>query len=249
MYNILCGKTSGPSCRLIRDYIEEKTGVRYLLQRGKNLSVDVLFRYGNAMRVSGQDTEHNKRSSILLLGDKYKFSKIMKEKEIPSPIYYREDSVPENYPVLIRKTMTGFGGSGIYVCKTEDEFLTDWDYGDFWTPFIKTKFEVRAHCMGGKVVRIFKKVKVDGEPESEFPIRHNSLYKFSLRGNEHYPRLIEFLEEKVLPVLDISFCGIDVGIVEGGFFVFEGNTAPGVSKITAQKYGDYLIDVLGLERI
>lgn len=239
---ILCGKSSGPSCRLIRDYIKEQTGEEFPIAKDKTKIRNVVIRYGHAGRVIGEDTDFNNRSGILLLGNKKKFSELMKLRGVKSPEFFQTIDPPTTYPVLIRKTLISFGGKGIIYCENENDFMRNYRVGDYWTPVIPFEREFRFHCVGGRVGKIFLKEPNEGHENDR--IRNNSNCHFSRRNERYFESAVHYVEENILPFIQVKFCGLDVALDHNNNFVcvFEGNSAPGISIHTAKFYGDYLID-------
>jgi hypothetical protein len=104
-----------------------------------------------------------------------------------------------------------------------------------------------VHVLGGEFAKVYKKEPI--ETESEFPIRNSyNLYHYSNKsGFKSWNKLME-LQERLRPILTGSFYALDVGwdTVNKRYFIFEANTAPGITAATAGLYADYLIGKLGL---
>jgi len=244
---ILTASGSFPSARLIRDAIQEITGKKYyIIDESKD--TDILFRYGNSVSVSGNDPGYNSVDFINLCRDKYKFSKFCIKNGIYTPVYFTTE-IPEKFPVIIRTTMTGFGGAGIIICNSMEEFKAKMRQGCYWTYFITTSFELRVHLFDETVSRLVKKVKNDAE-EDKYPIRnsHNG-YHFSLRSEENlsknYERALEVVGRlaKLFVPLGGHFSGIDLGYdpERKEYIVFEANSAPGLSENNARDYANFIV--------
>jgi hypothetical protein len=168
--------------------------------------------------------------------------------EVPKFINNRQPTEDE-YPIVIRQTMTGWGGEGIVMCPDSEVFDSHWN-GEYWTRFVKTVAEYRVHVFGDKIGRLFKKlpVSIDGvtPPEVEFPIRtlKSGNYRYSLRNDPNSIPCLADLVTRLSSELDASFYALDIGKLpdSDGWFIFEGNSAPGINQFTASAYANYLIE-------
>lgn len=238
---ILTHKSCGPSAKLLRDQIEELTNRSILVTFNADRIKGPFIRYGNAVAVKGADTAFNSAAFIKSVADKGVFSNLMKAHGVYSPIY-RIDT-PKDYPILIRKTLTGQGGYGIVVCKDAAAFAANWSDDYVWTPFVRTQFELRVHVLGGQVSKIFKKECIDGE-EGDLPIRNlDAGYHFAVKDAEVYPK-VQALVDSVHKVLKGgAFYTLDIGWDKAAkkYLVFEANSGSGLNTQTAALYADYLV--------
>lgn len=239
----------------LRDGIEARTGKHfYILTEANRIRSkdEVLFRYGNSQACIGIDTKYNSREFINFCANKFSFSILMQQNKIASPVYY-EISTPENFPVMIRESLNSTGGKGIHVVENEAEFNSVMKPGWFWTPFISLSSEYRIHVLGGKIVKILKKIEGENTPEEKYPIRNYCRgWKFSIRTNlEAFPKFQDLVNR--LNAIQVfqdggKFYGLDVGIIKGTkeVFVLENNSAVGLSDPDVEMYLDYLIPELNL---
>ncbi len=246
---ILTARSSIPSCKAIRDAIETITGKKYnITTNPTKVTGKVIYRYGNLGRIPGEETNFNSPEFIHIANDKLRFSEFCSENNIYSPHYFRND-LPESYPVMIRKTLTGWGGRGIVICRSEQEFLENNGLSYYWTPFVKTQFEIRVHLFDNQVNRIYKKVLEEGT-EEEFPIRNSHHYHFSLVETEKYPKVAELCKRLGDTFIEMGghFSGVDLGYDKERkeYFVFEVNSAPGLNSVNAEEYARFFVDKLGL---
>lgn len=246
---ILTHRSCIVSAKLLRDALSDLLGIQMLVTTNANRINGPFIRYGCTDAVKVKDTEYNSADFISLVSNKSLFSKLMKEKGIHSPVYYK-NTKPTKYPVLIRKTLNSSGGRGIVVCPNEKTFEDNWSPEYVWTPFVKTQFELRVHILGGKIVKLFKKrfVGVDGQEEGEeqkepnLPIRNLQRgYHYSARDIETYPKILDLLKQ-INPVLKGKFYTLDVGWDKESqkYFVFEANSGSGLNTQTVELYADYL---------
>jgi len=245
---ILTNQRTFPSAKLLRDTIEEKTGIHLACTSDpKKLKGKILHvRFGNSTDIpdSVKDTEFNDSKFIRLVSNKIKFSNMLLENSINSPIFSKDIPSEDDFPLFIRKTLSSYGGKGIVPCKNIDEFINNGGRNYYWTKFIPTSSEYRVHVLGGEVMKIQKKV-FSGEVEPEFPIRNlENNYHFSLRENyDKFPKLLEVITE-LNKIITGKFYSLDIGyskILEK-YFIFEGNSASGMNENTSNIYAEYLID-------
>lgn len=240
---ILTHKSCGASARLLRNKIADLTNLRTLLTFNASKIRGKFIRYGNSDPVNVPDTEHNSAQFINLVADKAAFAKLMKEKEIYSPIYHNE-MLPTKFPVLIRKTLNSSGGKGIVVCPDKATFDANWNEAYVWTPFVKTEFELRVHVIGGKIVKLFKKIPI--ENEVDLPIRNlEKGYHYQIRELENYAKVKELIKV-IHPVLKGSFYSLDIAWdkINQKYFVFEANSGSGLNPQTLELYANYLVHEL-----
>lgn len=246
---ILAHRSCIVSAKLLRDHLSVLTGRAIRVTRNAARIRGPFIRYGSADDVKVPDTGYNSQAFVRLASNKSAFAKTMKDANIYSPIYYQA-TMPDKYPVLIRKTLNSSGGKGIVVCPDKTIFDANWANTYVWTPFIKTQFELRVHVVGGQVVKVFKKryVGVDGQEEGEelkepaLPIRNlDRGYHYSARDIDTYPKVLE-LVAALGPVLVGKFYTLDIGWdkAKKQYFVFEANSGSGLNTQTVELYADYL---------
>ena len=246
---ILSHKSCFPSARLLKTKLLE-AGIKTLLMgslQGKStklLKNATVFRYGNSEPVSSR-TIGNSGEFIHLTSSKLRFTNLLQEKGIPSPVF--SQAVPEEFPILIRTSLNLCGGKGIIPCKNPEEFKENWRNSYFWTKYIPNKWELRIHVLGNKIVKIMKKVPIEGVEEGELPIRNQDRgYHFQIRIVEKYPKLSEHLKN-VLQVLNdaggFAF-SLDLAWTGDGYFIFEANSGSGLNDRSAELYTKYIKGVL-----
>jgi hypothetical protein len=238
-----------PSARVLRDAIEQISGKHYLLTSRNGIARRALARYGGTTTVvpGGQDTDNNSIERIRVVGNKLTFADLLFQNSVKTVTFFGGSNRPSSYPVLVRETLTSYGGRGIHVCRTAEEFNTVWQPGYKWTPFLPFSNEYRVHVMGGQVVRVFEKVREDGLPEEDLPIRNaHRGYHFSIRNRPLHGQSIRSIVEQVakIPLLATGFYALDLGWVKGengGMYVIEGNSTPGIDMPTALYYARYIL--------
>ncbi len=235
-----------PTARIVRDSLQEKLGTKILITTDTDVlnknSRRVILRWGNSFPVSVTDISIQRPELIQLLSFKKNLSERLSvvEEKIPTPIFQK--TTPEDFPVIIRESLSLCKGKGIHVVKNLDEFNSLWQPIFYWAKFFSTSAEYRTHIVGGKVVKIFK--KVSGETVEEFPIRTNENYHFSLCNTEKCPQLVAFAEKAAKIISSDGFYALDIGKTSDGFVVFEGNSAPGLNELTCDFYTSYIVEKL-----
>lgn len=203
-----------------------------------------IIRWGNPAFEFNGDTPFNSPNHIRTAANKRAFSNTLHAANIP--VIRFNTGVPEKWPVVVRKTLSGKGGEGIVVCQNYEEWRP---YQAFaWSYWHNFKFELGVHIFNDKIIKIFKKVKQDNLPEDGFPIRNLSRgYRYVRVDPNTYPKLIPFVQEfhKAFP---IGFGRADIGWDEDGklYRHIEFNSAPGVSTNadTLQCYVDNFVEHL-----
>lgn len=235
---ILKHKNGGPSARLLRDKIEEVTGVRLFVTQFPEKVTKLHIRWGNYAQLPFE-TAYTSRDVIMNCTFKRRFSRLLTEAGIPTPIFTQKVMPTEaDFPVMIRQTMGGHCGQGIVICPDRETFDREWKNNYYWTKFVTCKAEYRAHVFDGEVFRIFKKIYIGEGNESTYPIRnwgHSDNYKNSLRSDlTKFPKLVADVKQ-VAKVIGNGYYALDIGWIadEKKFFYFEGNSAPGLNSNTA----------------
>jgi glutathione synthase/RimK-type ligase-like ATP-grasp enzyme len=244
------------SAKLLRDHLAVLLGHDILVTTNADKVRGPFIRYGNGDPVATSDTAFNSAEFVKLVSHKSAFSQLLAQHQIATPTFYRR-AAPQQYPILIRQTLNSSGGRGIIVCPDKATFDQNWDPAYVWTPFIPTQFELRVHVIGGKVVKVFKKVyrpdlaldneneTDDGRPDAQepaLPIRNlDKGYHYKVRRLETYPKVHE-LVAALDPHLGGKFYTLDLGwdTVNKRYFVFEANSGSGLNSQTVELYADYL---------
>jgi len=237
-----------PSARALARAIGERLGSRVHVTANENTNLaGPVIRWGNRSRVVTAPGIHNGNSYKFIdaCTNKRIFSELMNAMEIPC-VEIRS-GIPERFPVVVRRTLTGFGGAGISVCKD----LRDWNLfgGTYWSYWVDFRPELGVHIFNGRILKAFKKASSGySENTSEFPIRNMSNgYDFKRVDLENYPKLVTFME-RFCSKFPILFGRLDVGwdYNEKTYRVIEFNTAPGIAtnSDTLEAYTNAFLEVL-----
>lgn len=196
-------------------------------------------RYGCGYYVGVKDTNYNSASFINTCIDKLAFSKLLGANKFYTPIFYRNQAPKEkDFPVLIRKRLDGHKGQGIVICRNSAEFQRYYNPFYYWTPFIKTQFEIRAYVCGDKAIKIFDKVALT--KEKDLPIRSN--YDFVDRKLSYYPK-VQKIVSRLATKIPGKIYSLDMAwdANKGDYIIFEGNSGSWMSPSTAKATAEYLV--------
>lgn len=221
MTYILCRSSTRPTARALASDLGIPT-------RKQVSSIAPLIRWGNSENSFAVDSMYNAPTHIQLASNKVMLHNLLATAQVPHVEFYR--TAPESYPVVVRTTITGSGGVGIVVCRTEAEY--NQYRGCWWSPWKTFEFEIGVHILGGSVVRVFKKVQQEGAVAEEFPIRNMTRgYSYSLRTPSTYGRALPEFVTRVYGAFPIKMARLDLGFERGkGYCLIEANSAPGLAE-------------------
>lgn len=247
---ILTQKKLFPSAALLRSNLQPFFKEKIWVTTNPNkINTPSVIRWGNLDPISDQIIEINPREFIILCS-KINFSNLLYKytnKFFSVITFYPMTETPEKFPVVIRETLTSFGGDGIFVVTSIDEFKNFQQKANYWSQWIPMESEFRVHVIGGKIVRIFKK---ECTTNDEFPIRNSKNCSFSLRENfDSFPKLQTVIENISNTLPKNTFYGLDIGYnkQKKQYTIIEANTAPGLNNNTAEIYAKEIYEMLTLE--
>ena len=242
MITILSNPKTLPSARVLGEAIGREGKSVIVTKYAEEVDpASYLVRYGNSTTVKNRKELGNSAEMIRICGDKQKTSEILMSHGIETPVFHSE-MVPTDYPVLVRTTLTAFGGKGVFVAENMMEYTSLLTEGSVWTVWYNFSSEYRVHVVGNEVARIFKKI-FTGEDEEEYPIRTNSRYKFSLRtGFESFKYMIKFVDS-ISSKLHLELVALDIGFCADSrrYVLIELNSAPGLNNNTADIYARRIV--------
>ena len=153
--------------------------------------------------------------------------------------------------VYCRTLLTSREGNGIVVAETVDQLV----HAPLYTLQTKCKYEYRVHVFNGRVIDATIKRKrttestgstesddgrvrsVSGTSYNPEIRNHNNGWVFC-RSNFELPQSVGESATRSCAVLDLNFGAVDIGFRErdGKCFVYEVNTAPGITGTTLERY-------------
>lgn len=203
---------------------------------------DIIINWGNSRPSNIIQVDHdlNKHSAIALACNKLKaFNKLNGEgfSYIPDYTIHKSEAeswLQDGHKVYARQTLTGHSGSGIIVVDASD-YLVD---APLYTKATKHKHEYRVHVFKGEVIDIQQKKKRIDYSGPSTGIRNHSNGWIYARCNIDPPEQLLDACCNAVNILGLDFGAVDVGYREydNKVFVFEVNTAPGLTGTTLQKY-------------
>jgi len=245
---IFTTRTMYPSAKALANSLTEKLGRKVYVTTNPDTTLrGPMIRWGSSALLINTPTNISSGNSYEFVNhssNKILFSDIMAR--LSTPCVEINTGIPEWFPVVIRRTLTGYGGAGIKLCRNMDEWAEFGDY--YWSYWRDLRPELGVHIFNGKIIRLFKKVRDSYLDNEEFPIRNASRgYHFSLVDVNNYPKLIPFVEN-FYEKFPIMFGRMDVGwdYNEKLYRVIEFNTAPCLTNNpdTLEAYTNSFMEVL-----
>lgn len=146
----------------------------------------------------------------------------------------------EGCKVIARDTVTGMGGEGITVLRSEK----DWDNKKKWvffTKYVPKKAEYRVHVFAGKVIAVSRKVMPKGEKPADdvWEVRsHDNGFIFQREDVKDVPSCVIDAALVTTRMCGLTFGGVDVLYNEKRkkAYVCEINSAPGIEGSTVDAY-------------
>ena len=201
---------------------------------------DVIINWGNSSPVRYVRThlDLNKHEAIAVSCNKLKtFEALCEQDFIPNWTPYpsvAELWLQDNYKVYCRTSLTGHSGSGIVIASSINELVP----APLYTKATKHKHEFRVHVFKDKVIDVQQKRRRIGYDGPDTGIRNHSNGYIYARSTVNYPDELLSSSIKAVQMLGLDFGAVDIGYRErdGKVFVFEVNTAPGLTGTTLEKY-------------
>jgi hypothetical protein len=241
-------KTMFPSAKALANSLSAKLGRKVYVTTNPDTSL--YYRHGLIRWGNGSAIKHAEDIPSLYIrasANKLLFSTKMIEFGVP--VVQIQSGIPERFPVVIRRTLTGYGGAGIELCTSFEDFLLDYyEEPIHWSYYRVFHPELGVHIFNGKIIKLFKKVWKGEGAEPAYPIRNASRgYHFQRVELENFPSLIPFVEN-FYSKFPIMFGRLDIGwdYDEKTYRVIEMNTAPGLvnNPDTLEAYTNAFLEVL-----
>ena len=245
---IFTTRTMYPSAKALANSLTDKLGRKvYVTTNPDTVLRGPMIRWGSGELLTNTPTNISSGNSYEFIAhssNKLLFSDIMERLNIPCINICT--GIPEWFPVVIRRTLTGYGGAGTSLCRNIDEWAEFGDY--YWSYWRDLRPELGVHIFNGKIIRLFKKVSDQFMDPEEFPIRNASRgYHFSLVDVNNYPKLIPFVEN-FYDKFPIMFGRMDIGwdYDEKLYRVIEFNTAPCLTNNpdTLEAYTNSFVNIM-----
>lgn len=212
---------------------------------------DIIINWGNSRPSAILSAPHdlNKHSAIALACDKLKTFETLNAARfvhVPEWTTNHEQAImwaDEGYKVYCRTTLTGHSGRGIIIASSADELVN----APLYTKATKHKWEFRIHVFKGEVIDAQQKKKRLGYEGASTGIRNFSNGFVYARCDIDVPAVVLSASVDAVNGLGLDFGAVDVGYRERDdrAFVFEVNTAPGLTGTTLEKYTQVFNKYLG----
>jgi hypothetical protein len=243
MKKILSCNASIESAMLLRSILEEATGKHFLVSKeaGNITNEGVLVRYGNGFPIAPgyPDTKFNPPPFIEMCVHKAMTSQTLQNLGILTPVFY-ENGLPNRYPVLVRATLTGNGGEGITPVENEEEFGNVFRRGMVWTPYIESKYEVRAYVAGGNITHTYYKTPFENQEGDGIRIR--SEYHFSYTNPMGRFSKLRKIIGQIVDATNGAFFSVDAGWIpeSNDYIIYELNSGSWMNKSIARSLVSFL---------
>jgi hypothetical protein len=231
-----------PSAKRLASLIEKKCLV--IKSTNSRFNWDrpgLVINWGRSDLPVTRKTVINHPSLIQNASNKIRFLQKMERDNIPAPTLLDESQcmslLSESKKILLR-TPFGFGGRGITIVSTPDQF--NGISGDkFAVRFFPKSAEFRVHVWKGEVIHLTQKRAARGR---ERDVQERCVWSHS-NGWVHCRNGVEEPDGlRQLAINAVNACSLDFGAVDvmlnrdGALRVLEVNTAPGVSGQVADAY-------------
>lgn len=189
---------------------------------------------------------YNKSDSICNAVNKITSFKKFKANDVPHPEFTDNKKVAANWMkqgslIVVRSDTEGMDGKGL---KIIDDIYDFFDItAPLYTKFIPQQNEYRVHVFNGNVIDLQIKRPRDGVQKVNERVRTTSGGWGLYRSNVNCPQECQNAAIRAVKALGLDFGAVDVVWQQGGkgAFVLEVNTAPELTEVCTEKYGDYII--------
>ena len=136
--------------------------------------------------------------------------------------------------IYCRTSLTSHSGGGIVIAKN----ILDLVDAPLYTVGTRHKYEFRVHVFKGKAIDVQQKRRRLDYNGPDTGIRNHSNGYIYARSTVDYPDELLSSSIQAVNLLGLDFGAVDIGYRErdGKIFVFEVNTAPGLTGTTLDKY-------------
>lgn len=140
---------------------------------------------------------------------------------------------------VLRHELEGRDGDGVEILNTIYDF---WGKSaPLYTKFIPNTTEYRVHVFNNTVIDIQQKRPRDNARTVNQEVRTTSGGWGLYRGNVHCPAVCQNAAIAAVRALGLTFGAVDVLATTHSAYVLEVNTAPELTEICTEKYGDTVL--------
>jgi hypothetical protein len=213
---------------------------------------DIIINWGNSRpseSVPYAERDLNKHSAIAIACNKLKTFDLLYEHEYPYLPNYcttRYDACNMLYmatnggeqlgkeSIYCRTSLTSHSGGGIVIAKNIHDLVD----APLYTVGTRHKYEYRVHVFRESVIDVQQKKRRSNWTGGDTGIRNHSNGYIYARADIDYPVEIQHAAIQAVKLLGLDFGAVDIGYRErdNKIFLFEVNTAPGLTGTTLLKY-------------
>ncbi len=239
-YRIIPYRMGSKSARLLATTLSMEVGYRVYLGPPKNHRFNIFW--GTTVPhnfVPGEDL--NDPEAVKIARDKL-LTFVALQGVSPIPPYSTDKEEAEGWQadgkIVLARTTTGYGGSGIVVCHPSDP-IPD---APLYVLYIKKRKEFRVHVFGNKAVAVYEKRRRVGK-QADTLIRSHSRGWVFCKMNVWEPEDLRGIAVNAVQALNLNFGAVDAIWNEHSnrVYVLEVNTAPGLCP---QSAGIYCANIL-----
>ena len=181
----------------------------------------------------------NDISAVSMAADKLRTFGAL-EGVVPIPMWATTKEVAtewldQGHKVFCRQTLTGHSGHGIIIASTVEELVD----APLYVQAVKKDKEYRVHVFKGEVIDFQQKKKKQGHEGGTPGIRNHANGWIYARSDVALPDGVVEQSVAAVAALGLDFGAVDICTdYEGKVFVFEVNTAPGLTGSTLTAYAE-----------
>lgn len=143
--------------------------------------------------------------------------------------------------VFCRTLLRAHGGRGIVIARSPEELVQ----APLYTKYFPKEREYRVHVFKGKIIDIAQKRLVNQQRRAAIEANRNQLVRnlengwIYAREGVNLPDEVKQACIKSCALLQLDFGAVDCAVnAEGGYVIFEVNTAPGLEGTTLRNYAN-----------
>lgn len=219
-------KRGNPTAKLLAEKLRCKYGLRRKRCNPKWEQFKLIVNWGQSFR------EEHKNILNKCIKNKYTAFKLLEKDWQPIPQVFASEAGDFilDWPVVGRK-LSHTQGNDIIFINNQEEIDNNWGNSDFYTQYIPKKSEFRVHVFKDQVLRVDKKVKIEGREytENEIKIRSSAngwrQIKYNT-GGRYYETLSE-IGVRAIKAIGYDFGAVDIIInINSEPIILEINSAP-----------------------